>query len=427
MAVDFIQKAAGNSASTTLSSSVSNTDTSFPLTSDSAFLSGGGFVLIDEGLATEELAYYTGKSGSALTIPLANRGLEGGSAQAHASGASVRGVISADMWNNLCEAILNLVVVTTGALDTTKVVDLTTAQTLTTKTLTSPKIGTSILDTNGNELAKLTATASAVNEVTLANGAIGTGPTVSATGDDTNIDLYLKGKGTGQVKAHDGVGYSALTPIDGWVYANETWTYASASTITVPSGAASKYAVGDRIKWTQTTVKYGVIVAVADTLLTIAINTDYTVANAAISANYYSHAVSPIGYPSSFNYTPTWTADSGVNPAIVNGTISGVFSIVGKDCNVNIRVNMGSSSTYGSGGSAYRLSLPVAYSSSSYPLHSGIYQDSSTPANDCYGYGELAATTYINLRRTGGSYTYTTTPFTWASGDSILFSGTYKI
>lgn len=214
---------------------------------------------------------------------------------------------------------------------------------------------------------------------------------------------------------------------DGWAAANETWTYASASTITVPSGAAAKYAVGDRIKWTQTTVKYGVIVTVSDTLLTIAVNTDYTVANAAISANYYSHQVSPIGYPSSFAYTPTWTADSGVNPAIVNGTISGVFSIVGRDCNVNIRVNMGSSSTYGSGGTAYRLSLPVAYSSNVYAIHSGIYQDSSAATNDSYGYGEPAATTYINLRRTGGNYVYTTTPFTWATSDQILFSGTYKI
>ena len=52
-------------------------------------------------------------------------------------------------------------------------VTLTGTQTLTNKTLTSPKIGTSILDTNGNELALLTATTSAVNEFTIANGATG--------------------------------------------------------------------------------------------------------------------------------------------------------------------------------------------------------------------------------------------------------------
>ena len=84
---------------------------------------------------------------------------------------------------------------------------------------------------------------------------------------------------------------------DGWIDANETWTYASANTITVPSGAASKYKKGDFIKWTQTTVKYGTIQSVADTVLTIMVNTDFVVTNAAISANYYSHEANPIGHP----------------------------------------------------------------------------------------------------------------------------------
>jgi len=78
-------------------------------------------------------------------------------------------------------------------------VTLTGTQTLTNKTLTSPKIGTSILDTNGNELAKVTATSSAVNEFTIANAATGSGPTISSTGDDTNIDVNLLSKGTGTV------------------------------------------------------------------------------------------------------------------------------------------------------------------------------------------------------------------------------------
>ena len=116
---------------------------------------------------------------------------------------------------------------------------------------------------------------------------------------------------------------------DGWIDANETWTYASASTITVPSGAASKYAVGDRIKWTQTTVKYGVIVAVADTLLTIAVNTDYVVANAAISANYYSHAESPLGYPDWFNFTPSWGGFTATVPS--GGTVM-KYAIKGRTC-----------------------------------------------------------------------------------------------
>ena len=87
-------------------------------------------------------------------------------------------------------------------IDTLPAGDVTTAgtQTLTNKTLTSPKIGTSILDTNGNELALLTATSSAVNEITLANAATGNGPIISSTGE-TNVDLNLNPKGSGVLKS----------------------------------------------------------------------------------------------------------------------------------------------------------------------------------------------------------------------------------
>ena len=79
-------------------------------------------------------------------------------------------------------------------------VTLTGTQTLTNKTLTSPKIGTSILDTNGNELALLTATGSAVNEFTIANAATGNGPTLSSTGE-TNVDININPKGSGVLKS----------------------------------------------------------------------------------------------------------------------------------------------------------------------------------------------------------------------------------
>jgi hypothetical protein len=85
----------------------------------------------------------------------------------------------------------------TGFSTTAGDVTLTGTQTLTNKTLTAPKIGTSILDTNGAELFLLTATASAVNELTYANAATGNNPAFTATGGDTNIGLNLVPKGTG--------------------------------------------------------------------------------------------------------------------------------------------------------------------------------------------------------------------------------------
>ena len=95
--------------------------------------------------------------------------------------------------------------------------DVTTTgtQTLTNKTLTSPKIGTNIQDTNGNELITLTATSSAVNEVTYANAATGNNPSITASGGDTNIGIDLKTKGSGVIKAEDGDGNVAAVKIAG--------------------------------------------------------------------------------------------------------------------------------------------------------------------------------------------------------------------
>jgi hypothetical protein len=74
----------------------------------------------------------------------------------------------------------------------------TNTVTLTNKTLTSPAIGTSILDTGGNELMKITVTGSAENEFTMAAGASGAGPTLSSTGSsDTNIDINVTPAGSG--------------------------------------------------------------------------------------------------------------------------------------------------------------------------------------------------------------------------------------
>jgi hypothetical protein len=91
--------------------------------------------------------------------------------------------------------------------------------------------------------------------------------------------------------------------LDGWIPAEETWTYASADAptfvITVPSGAASRFSVGMKIKLTQTTVKYFIITAVADTTLTVYGGTDYTLANATITAPFYSMVRSPQGFPMS--------------------------------------------------------------------------------------------------------------------------------
>jgi len=110
-------------------------------------------------------------SGSNLTS--VTRGVEG-TAQAHSAGAVVEMLITADGYNDIIDGIL---------------VD--HDQSGQHKNLT---------DANGNEWIKQTATASAVNEITLANAATGNSPTVTASGGDTNIGFDLKMKGTGKFR-----------------------------------------------------------------------------------------------------------------------------------------------------------------------------------------------------------------------------------
>jgi hypothetical protein len=61
-----------------------------------------------------------------------------------------------------------------------------------------------IEDDSNNEYIKFTKTASAVNEITVANAATTNAPNVSVTGSDTNIDLNLTPKGIGRATFNGG-------------------------------------------------------------------------------------------------------------------------------------------------------------------------------------------------------------------------------
>lgn len=262
-----------------------------------------------------EYIAYTGTSGSTVT-GLTRNVDSGGTDQNHAVGAIVEFLPDVVWAQAIYDALANVVNTSTLAVDTTKIVtpssffetlntNFVSVSTLTSKWYVNATF-TGYVNFSG---ASLSGVATPSNTLTFANKTI-----------DYNSNTIIN---------------FPSYPTDGWTAATGTWTYASASTITVPSGAASIYQVGDRIKWTQTTVKYGVITAVADTLLTIAVNTDYTVANATITSPYYSHEANPLGYPAQFNFTttPSTSGSAYTNPPTIN---SATYSVVGREALIKI-------------------------------------------------------------------------------------------
>lgn len=99
----------------------------------------------------------------------------------------------------------------------------------------------------------------------------------------------------------------AAIPNDGWIAGGGgTWSYTSADApsfvASVPDADAALFAVGWKIKLTQTSAKYFVVTAKGTpsggfTPVTIYGGTDYTLANAAISSPYFSPEKSPLNFP----------------------------------------------------------------------------------------------------------------------------------
>jgi len=122
------------------------------------------------------------------------------------------------------------------------------------------------------------------------------------------------------------------------------------------------------------------------------------------------------------SYTPTWTGTT-TNPVIGNGTISGRYMQVGKTIHYEVKITMGSTTTYGSG--AYLFSLPVAARAANRPAGQMTALDASLPGVRTH-HAYTNSTTVVATHNDAGTNSGPTAPFTWATSDTITVAGTYE-
>ena len=109
--------------------------------------------------------------------------------------------------------------------------------TLTNKTLTAPKIADAgfIADANGAEQIIFQTTASAVNELEVTNAATGNPPILGASGE-TNVDVHIKPKGSGETRIGTGAAAATLTTSGAHDLVLDTNSGTNSGTITITDG-----------------------------------------------------------------------------------------------------------------------------------------------------------------------------------------------
>ena len=94
-----------------------------------------------------------------------------------------------------------------------------------------------IRDENGNEQLFFSTTSSAVNYVNVTNAATGGDPKVAALGDDSNIDLALSPKGSGEIVVGTGSAASTITSSGAYDLILDTNSGTNSGNITITDGA----------------------------------------------------------------------------------------------------------------------------------------------------------------------------------------------
>lgn len=238
-------------------------------------------------------------------------------------------------------------------------------ETLTNKTLTTPKVNENVAVTaTATEINVLDGITSNTNELNILDGVTATAGELNYN-DITTLGTVEASK-TVTADANKVVDFDggSIQGWDGWIPVDDSWTYASATTVTVPSDATAKYKIGDRVEFTNTTDKSFVIVGVASTTLTLFGGSDYTVANAAISSIRYSKNDNPIGFPRLFNIPLTLSVSSGTAPTFTAEDLRTCVIDTNGLATIFFQLRNTSGGTAGSGANPLIAELPLSISTS---------------------------------------------------------------
>ena len=100
-----------------------------------------------------------------------------------------------------------------------------------------------IIDENGNEQLIFQTTGSAVNQFDVTNAATGNAPSISATGGDTNIDVAIIPKGSGETKVGTGAAAATITSSGAHDLTLDTNSGTNSGVITITDGAGGNIAI----------------------------------------------------------------------------------------------------------------------------------------------------------------------------------------